>query len=245
MPIKLDEDEDLVLKVHHYFLVFIPHLLITFLIIVLDFFLLFVLFKQGQWGVYVFLAILLICILYVLRIIFFWYKNSFVITSKRLIDFDQQGLFKKQVSDLSFEKIRDVSYSIRGIWQTMHKYGNVQIQLEGTDRSFELFNIKDPEDIQKLISELIRKFKPTEQVLEDEDNEEGERETQTDNSTIEEVLAKIGSLNADEQKKVYEVLKKNLFGKQEESALKSAEKAEEKPDQKDKFLEDYWKQESI
>ncbi len=233
-PIQLKDDEELVLEVRHYFLMFLPHLIISVLIIIIDFFLLFFLFNRGTWGVWVFLLILLISILYIFKIVFFWKKNYFVISSQRIIDYDQQGFFNKKVSEIPFEKVRDMSFNSKGLWQTLYKYGNIRIKLMGSERPLVLYNIKDPEDIHKLLSELVRKYKPKTEI------EEGKEDLETAQEVLN-LLKKIKTLSTDEQEKIYFALKQSL-NKNNKDKLVIKENGKKV---NDKILEDYWKEQSI
>ena len=236
-PIPIEGDEELILEVRHFFGVFIPHLMVSFLIVVIDFFLLFVLFKQGTWGVLIFLLVLFIALFYIVRVMFFWFKNRFIITSNRIIDYERLGFFNKKVSEITLDKVRDVSYSSKGFWQHLLKYGNIRLQLIHTETPLILYNIKDPEDIQQLINEKLNNkgIKKIEDIDEDEneDNAEGEE--------IPEILEEINSLDKESQKEIYYFLKKKLFSRND----KKPEKSKKDKKNKDKFLEDYWKEESI
>jgi len=226
-PVELKDDEELILEVRHYFFVFLPHLIIGFLIMVIDFFLLYFLFRQGIWGIVIFVIILAISLFYLFRVVFFWKKNYIIITSRRIIDNDRQGFFQKKVSEIPFEKVNNVLYSSKGMWQHLLKYGNIEIQLIGSEKPLIIYNIKDPEDIQKLLNELIEKFLKT---------EPNQKQADFENPRVREIVEQIKSFEKTEQKKIYNELKKSLFPKQESGLVKK---------EKDEFLEGYWKRESI
>lgn len=226
-PVELKDDEELILEVRHYFFVFLPHLIISFSIMIIDFFLLYFLFRQGIWGIVIFVIILAISLFYLFRVVFFWKKNYIIITSRRIIDNDRQGFFQKKVSEIPFEKVNNVLYSSKGMWQHLLKYGNIEIQLIGSEKPLIIYNIKDPEDIQKLLNELIEKFSKT---------EPNKKQADSENPRIREIVEQIKSLENAEQKKIYNELKKSLFPKQKSGLVKK---------EKDEFLEGYWKRESI
>jgi len=168
--------------------------------------------------------------------VYFWKKNYFVISSQRIIDYDQQGFFNKKVSEIPFEKIRDLSFNSKGLWQTLYKYGNIRIQLMGSERPLVLYNIKDPEDIHRLLSELVRKYEPKTET----EMEEGEDGLETAQEVLD-LLEKMKTLSTDDQEKIYYALKKNLDRKPEKKVVKD----EKNKKNKDKILEDYWKEQSI
>jgi len=152
--ISLRADEELVAVLHHHPITFAKQIFITALLILGSFFLMFFLFSQGSLGVALFLALLITGIFYGGREFYIWYCNVFIITSLRLIDFDQKGFLNKIVSEVSYEKILDISYSTKGFWQTILKLGNLKIQAAGAVLIIK--NLKNPAKINQLLADLIR-----------------------------------------------------------------------------------------
>lgn len=140
--------------VRHYGLTFWPQILAIFLLLTLPFFFLFPLFRWGYWGVALFGAPLLLGVVYAFRVLITWYYNAFIITNCRVIDIDQRGFFERIVSEALYEKIQDVSYRRKGIWQTIFRYGDVMIQVAGGDIGLEIKKVRAPEKTQQLISDL-------------------------------------------------------------------------------------------
>ena len=81
-----------------------------------------------------------------------------IITNQRIIDIDKRGLFKKEVSEVSLLKIGDVFYKINGLYQTLFRFGNIEITIKDGKYKIELKNIQQPYKIQHLILELSRKI---------------------------------------------------------------------------------------
>jgi membrane protein YdbS with pleckstrin-like domain len=152
--INLKPGEEVVRVVRHYALILWPKILAVFLLLTLPFFFLFPLFKFGYWGVAIFLFLILLGLVYGLRILVVWYYNVFIITNQRIIDLNQRGFFERVVSEASYEKVQDVSYRIKGVWQVILRYGAVRIQTAGASVELEIQNVKNPEKIQELIGDL-------------------------------------------------------------------------------------------
>jgi membrane protein YdbS with pleckstrin-like domain len=146
--------EEMMAVVRHFGLTFWPQILAVALLIILPFFFIFPLFKWGYWGVGLFLFLIFLGVLYAVRTFVVWYYNAFVITNLRIVDIDQRGFFERIVSEAPYEKIQDVSYRRKGIWQTIFRYGNVRIQMSGTDSGLEIKNVRGPERVQELISRM-------------------------------------------------------------------------------------------
>jgi len=153
--ISLRPDEEIVNILHHHPIAFLKQILITVFIILLAFFLMFPLFKNlGQAGVAIFVVLILTGLIYGGREFFIWYNNVFVITSQRIIDIDQRGIFDKTVSAAPYEKIMDLSYSVKGFWQTVFHLGMIKIKGQGVELL--LKNIKDVSRINQLIADSVR-----------------------------------------------------------------------------------------
>ncbi|MBI5071299.1 PH domain-containing protein [Candidatus Falkowbacteria bacterium] len=146
--------EEVVVVVRHFGLTFWPKILAVFLLLILPFFFIFPLFKWGYWGVVLFLFPIILGIIYAVQTFVSWYYNAFIITNCRVVDIDQRGFFERIVSEAVYEKIQDVSYRRKGIWQTIFRYGDVRIAAAGTDIGLEIKNVRSPESVQQLIADL-------------------------------------------------------------------------------------------
>lgn len=96
--------------------------------LLLPFFFLFPLLRFGQWGIVCGVGLFCIGLFLLARTIFLWYHNVFLITTDRVIDFDQRGFFERVVSQSSHEKIQDVSFHIHGLLPTLLRYGDLNIK---------------------------------------------------------------------------------------------------------------------
>jgi hypothetical protein len=154
--INLRSDEEVIIVLHHHPIGYLKQIIITIFIILLSFFLMYPLFNYfEQIGVALFAALLLTGLIYGSREFFIWYNNVFIITNQRIIDNDQRGFFERIVSEVPYEKIADISYSVKGFWQTILKLGTIKIKAEGVDLI--LKNIKGVVKINQILIDLIRK----------------------------------------------------------------------------------------
>jgi len=120
------ENEKNIVVLHHHPITYAKQIIITAVLVLLAFFLMFLLFSLGVIGVALFLAILLTGVFYGLREFFIWYFNVFIITNQRIIDIDQKGFFSKTVSESSYDKILDICYSVHGVGQTILRLGTIK-----------------------------------------------------------------------------------------------------------------------
>lgn len=97
-----------------------------------------------------------------------YYFDVFIITDTKIVDVEQKGLFSREVSELKFERIQDVSVEVKGLIPTFLNYGNLHIQTAGEEKRFAFKAMPNPYEIKNLIMSLQK-----EQIRE-ETNELGE-----------------------------------------------------------------------
>ena len=83
-----------------------------------------------------------------------YYFDVWIITSERIVNIEQQGLFSRRSSELRFSKIQDVTTEVKGFLGTVLNYGDVLIQTAGTEDEFLFRTVSDPYRIKDVIMEL-------------------------------------------------------------------------------------------
>ncbi len=97
-----------------------------------------------------------------------WF-DMWIITSDRVLNIEQAGLFSRRTSELKFQKIQDVTVDVQGLFQTFLNFGDVEIQTAGEEEHFLFRRVPDPYKVKDLLSSLSRRKK------ESSDNEDVER----------------------------------------------------------------------
>lgn len=160
----LSSDEKIVLKVHRHKLVLI--LKSTFLV-------LFILLPpvlfwfSGQVGAIkgnelaLFLSVYS-GILLIGWIIFFitwtdYYLDVLIVTDKRIIDVEQRGFFKREVSTVRLESIEDITINVSGVLATFLDYGTLKLQTAAENREFIIHDVPNPNQVKSTIFELQNK----------------------------------------------------------------------------------------
>ncbi|MCX6740408.1 MAG: PH domain-containing protein [Candidatus Parcubacteria bacterium] len=151
--INLQANEELIAVLHHHPITYAKQIAVTTVLILGAFFFMFPLFSLGELGVALFCAILLTGFFYGVREFYIWFANACVITSKRLVDVDRKGFFHKIVSDLSYDKILDISYSVSGVMQSVFHLGDIKIQAKAA--ILKLGNIAFPAKVNQVLADLI------------------------------------------------------------------------------------------
>lgn len=98
-----------------------------------------------------------------------YYLDLWIVTSKRIIDIEQLGLFSRTISELDLFRIQDVTSDIRGFFPTMFNYGDLTIKTASSNINIVFRNISDPNAIRE---ELIKLSDEDRQYHYHEDKEE-------------------------------------------------------------------------
>jgi uncharacterized membrane protein YdbT with pleckstrin-like domain len=101
------------------------------------------------------------------------YLDYWIITNQRVVSTYQKGLFRREVSELSFSRIQDLTVSVKGIVKTFLNYGSLEIRTAGTfdtahepkeENVFILEDIPCPYEIQNTLSRIHHDFVSTNRV---------------------------------------------------------------------------------
>lgn len=98
----------------------------------------------------------------VIWIIFFliwvdYYFDVWIVTTRRIINVEQKGLFSREVSELKLEKIQDISTEVLGVIPTFLNYGDVYIQTAAEQERFLFRRVPDPYRIKDVIMGLQKR----------------------------------------------------------------------------------------
>ena len=120
----------------------------------LPFFFLFALWREGTVGITVFLVWLLCGIVLLLRAYLCFEGTAFIVTDQRVVDHDQRGFFHRVVTEARYDQIDEVSYSIKGLWPTIFRYGTLVLQLRGSSANIEVDYVSHPSRVATLLNDL-------------------------------------------------------------------------------------------
>lgn len=161
----LKEDEQIVAIVrHHWWVLFREVVGIVFLFI-LPFFILPMFFAFSTQngtppsvpgGVVIFFACLWTLMLWHLLFVRWtdYYYDIWVITNRRVVDIDQQGLFKRSTATLlTLDHIQDIEASLNGVIGNIFNFGNVTVQTAAARREFIIEEVPSPNGVVKMIQE--------------------------------------------------------------------------------------------
>jgi hypothetical protein len=72
-------------------------------------------------------------------------RNVLIFSNLHIILVEQPTLFSRQISQLTYARIQDVSGSRVGVWATLFDYGDVQVQSAGETEKFIFHRAPHPE----------------------------------------------------------------------------------------------------
>lgn len=88
-----------------------------------------------------------------------WYFSVYIITDKRIIDVDFNGLWHKRISEASLDNIEDATYSTNNFFHILFDYGNIMVQTAAEKTEFEFASIPKPSEVHDVLTNLVQQFK--------------------------------------------------------------------------------------
>jgi len=170
--ITLHPDEKLILEKRRYWLPIAVEGAISFFIAILPFFaIIFINLLPlpvqtliGNYNVlFLFLGTAWFFLVWVVFVVAWtnYYLDVLLVTTKRVIDIEQVGLFARDLAELRMENIEDLRVEVYGFIASLLHFGNLYVQTAGETREFVIRNIHDPNAVKELISrchdQLMRK----------------------------------------------------------------------------------------
>lgn len=164
--VKLADDEEVLAIARNHWVTRLGALSLAFVLVALPFFLMVPLISAGKAGLAAFATAILLGVFLGARTSFLLYWNAFVVTTRRVVDIDQRGFFSRTVSEAPFERIQDVTYSVKGLFAALMGYGALTLQTAGSAANLELPHAMDPKVLHHVITTAMaeqRSRRPTEE----------------------------------------------------------------------------------
>lgn len=133
----LDPEEKILLVLRHHWISILGPLLLTIFFFTVPLFTLPLVLASEQRELFfpLFLFLSLIWFLVVLLVAFSfwidWYLDALVVTTKRIANINQRGLFRHEISEFRLERVQDVTIETPHFLATLLGYGNLVIQTAG------------------------------------------------------------------------------------------------------------------
>ena len=96
--------------------------------------------------------------LFIVALLFFgfidYYLDVYIVTNERIVDIEQNGFFKRKISELHLHQVQDVNAQVKGLFATIMHYGDIYIQTAGERENFIFNSVPNPYRISKIIVDL-------------------------------------------------------------------------------------------
>src|SRR3989338_4872727 len=154
----LDQNEDIVKIIRRSKFILYLNVALSIFFLSIVFFFLPLLIRYRAFGLGIFLTLMFVIICYFARRIFLWGRNYWVITTKKIVDVNQNGLFNKSVSHIPLYKINNISMKMNGLFQTIMRTGVLEISLMSDTDRYQLCGVSHLLDQQQLIYKILENY---------------------------------------------------------------------------------------
>lgn len=163
--IKLDTDEKILLKVRKHWFILLSEAAFLIVILTTPFIAWWLLsIADFETSVNIGGDVALLSIFFIsLWLLFVWmvfftiwtdyYLDILIVTNKHVIDIEQKGLFRRELSQFRLDRVQDVTAEMDGIIQTVFNFGVIHIQTAGEGREFSMNGVPDPFEVRNFISD--------------------------------------------------------------------------------------------
>lgn len=85
---------------------------------------------------------------------FNWVYNVGIVTNRRLIDIDYNGIMYREFSATAISKVEEVTVKTGGFIPALFNYGDVFVQTAGQEQNIEYLKVPDPNSVVKVINDI-------------------------------------------------------------------------------------------
>lgn len=83
-----------------------------------------------------------------------FHLDTWILTNKRIIDVEQKGFFRREVSIFRMDRVQDITIEVNGLLASLLNFGNVHVQTAGIGQEFVIRGIPRPKEVKRVISNL-------------------------------------------------------------------------------------------
>ena len=157
------ENETVLRVVHRHWFNILTHLFLIFvfsLLLIGSVLLLPLLFPEAldanSWRFFVFVENTFFVFIWIYSFLVWidYYFDVWIITSERIVNIEQKGLFVRHVSELRFSRVQDVTCTVEGIIPTVLNFGDVYVQTAAEEERFVFRQVGDPYGIKDVVMRL-------------------------------------------------------------------------------------------
>jgi uncharacterized membrane protein YdbT with pleckstrin-like domain len=98
-----------------------------------------------------------------------YYLDVWIVTTERIINIEQKGLFARTVSEQELFRVQDVTSEVHGFFETILNFGDVHIQTAGQIQRFIFKQVPQPSKIVQEVIQLSEKNKRHHRIMEEKE----------------------------------------------------------------------------
>lgn len=88
-----------------------------------------------------------------------YYLDVWIVTSERVVNIEQKGLFRRELSEKELGRMQDITSDVKGFWASLLEYGDVIIQTAGETSHFVFKQVPHAEEVTRAISNVVAKYR--------------------------------------------------------------------------------------
>lgn len=93
--------------------------------------------------------------LFVFQEIVDYYLDTWILTTERVLDIEQFGLFRRETTECHLASVVDVTSETKGMLETFLKFGDVIIKTAGEKGLLVFKQVPNPEEVRRLVLKLV------------------------------------------------------------------------------------------
>lgn len=152
--VQLKEGERVQRIVRRHLVTLLPSLILGAVFIILPFFFLFYLLHGGAFGIIAFVLSVAFGLFLALRAMHIWDADVLVITTQRLVDVDQHGIWARMVAEVPLDAIQEVRWERAGMKEALFRMGTVRIMTAVPPSELVTPFVLHPEQLQAFLQEI-------------------------------------------------------------------------------------------
>ncbi|QQS20987.1 MAG: PH domain-containing protein [Candidatus Moraniibacteriota bacterium] len=94
-----------------------------------------------------------------------YYLDVWIITDRRIVNIEQNGLFVRHMSEVFLFRIQDATSEVGGFFPSILNFGDVYVQSAGERERFRFHKVPDPYGIKDTIMDMVQETHQDESVF--------------------------------------------------------------------------------
>lgn len=87
-----------------------------------------------------------------------WYFDAWIMTTDGVVDIERNGLFDVTSTRIDYHMIEGISYTVKGVIQTIFNYGDITIDKLGAKTSVVLKDAANPKKLERKVMKYQEKY---------------------------------------------------------------------------------------